>query len=399
MTPEIHINTYTLILFLGGCQGLLFSLLLLFKHQAKRIINVHLAVLLFSISSETLHQFLIETHYIYQLPALAGFILPLDALVGISLYWYVRIITHPQQDHSVTRILCHYSIFIVCVLLSIPYWGLGLEAKLDLIRTGVIGENWPAYVYYAVLAQIPIKIISFCVYLLLAIRLLIAHQKRIKDIFSYREKITLSWLTALLILFVFGLVNGLAVLIFFQEYAESTQLMGFMPVFSIVAVFYIGVMGLMQPVIYLRKERSYIKHIDETEPSVVATSNKYKKSSLSEDDMLRIADKLNRVMAQQKLFLQPNLTMPQLASAIPVSPNYLSQTLNCHYRCNFFDYINALRIDYAKNLLTDPSNTGLSVLDIAMASAFNSRSTFYNAFKQIVGMTPAQYKNQALSQI
>ena len=81
---------------MGASQGVLFAILLLFKRQRKRSINLHLAILLFAISSEIFHQFLLQSNYIYQLPSMVGFILPLDSLVGISLYWYVRIITHPE---------------------------------------------------------------------------------------------------------------------------------------------------------------------------------------------------------------------------------------------------------------------------------------------------------------
>lgn len=97
-------------------------------------------------------------------------------------------------------------------------------------------------------------------------------------------------------------------------------------------------------------------------------------------------------MRQQQLYLDPSLTMPKLAASIGVSPNYLSQTLNSFYQVSFFDYVNGMRVEFAKALLADENKQGMSIIDIAMESAFNSRSTFYAAFKQSVGMTPAQYR-------
>nr|WP_268820218.1 helix-turn-helix domain-containing protein [Paraglaciecola sp. G1-23] len=84
--------------------------------------------------------------------------------------------------------------------------------------------------------------------------------------------------------------------------------------------------------------------------------------------------------------------MPQLAAHLTVSPNYLSQTLSSKFDSNFFDYINRLRIDYAKIQLLDPQLSKKSVVDIAIDSAFNSRSAFYTAFKKHVGMTPSEFK-------
>ena len=402
MTPDIKIDFYSLVLFLGGFQGLIFALLLLFKSQVKRVINLYLALILGALSFETLHQFLLQTHYIYQFKFLAGFILPFDSLIGISLYWYVRIITHPEKDHSLKRVLAHYCVFFVCFLLSIPYWCLGFTDKLSLMNSGIINPEWPSIVYYSTLLQVPIKIISFIVYLSLAIQMLLKHRQRIKSIFSNTEKITLNWLTYLLGLFVLGLVNGLAVLLFFQEYAESTQVMGYMGIFSIATAFYIGVMGLLQPIIYLRNESSYLKVdpvVEAEKSSTISNTDveKYKKSALSDTDIQRIANKLDAQMQTQQLYLDSDLTLPKLAASISVSSNYLSQTINIYYQCNFFDYINRLRIEYAKELLCMPGKEKMSILEVAIESGYNSRSTFYTAFKNIVGVTPVQFKKSKLS--
>ena len=47
---------------------------------------------------------------------------------------------------------------------------------------------------------------------------------------------------------------------------------------------------------------------------------------------------------------------------------------------------------HAKILLADPGQQNLAIVDVAMAAGFNSRSTFYSAFKQSIGVTPAQYR-------
>lgn len=394
MMPSPDIDIQSLGMFFGACQAGLFILLLLFKKQPKRIINLHIAVLLFAIGSEVAHQFLLQTNYIYRAPFLVGFALPLDSLVGISLYWYVRIITHPELDHSRKRVLAHYGLFAVCFLLSIPYWALSFEQKLSLMQTGVVPPDWPRLAYYCTWVQTPIKIVSFVVYLALSIGLLIRHQQRIKSIFSYRERITLHWLSVMLGLFVFGLVNGLSVLIFYQQYAESIQIMGFMGLFSMLAILYLGTMGLMQPVIYLREENSYLEAQQEA-----VTENrkdgKYLKSALEPEDMQRIAAKLQEKLEQEQLFLDASLSLPKLARSIGASPNYVSQTINSLFGFNFFDYINSLRIHYAKAQLSDPDRNHLSMVDIAMESGFNSRSTFYAAFKKHAGQTPAQYRKSA----
>jgi AraC-like DNA-binding protein len=214
-------------------------------------------------------------------------------------------------------------------------------------------------------------------------------------------------------LFLFGLVKGVLGLIFFQESEDATSMMGFMEYFSVVVIFYIGVMGLIQPRIYRRTERSYINELKANElsnesaslsdnpPNMLTTEsktisapskNKYIKSALSTEDMRRIAKKLDSLMLTTPMYLEADLSMPQLADALSVSPNYLSQTLNSIYEMSFFDFINIQRIDFAKKQLLDPALSQKSVVEVAIDSAFNSRSAFYSAFKKHVGKTPLQYK-------
>jgi AraC-like DNA-binding protein/uncharacterized Tic20 family protein len=407
MPSDLQFDLYSLVLILTAMQGFIFAILLFFKRHQRRSINIHLSIILLAISLEVLHQFLIESNVIYHIPMLVGFVLPFDSLVGIALFWYVRCATHPEKDNSAKQFIKHYAIFFSCVVLSLPFWLMDFQPKLELMQTGVIDLHWSDWVFYTVGLQVPIKIISFSAYLFLSIKMLLEHKARIRDIFSYREKVTLSWLTNLLWLFLVGLFQGVSILIFFQDSEEVTAFMGFMGLFSAIAIFYLGIMGLMQPRIYKRSERSYmrkVRELDEQEShaltdksglSTPSTSqHKYKKSALTQKDMERISGKIDRLLEQESIYLEPDLTMPQLAEKLSISPNYLSQTLNIHYKMSFFDFINSHRINFAKEILKDPHHSNKSVIDIAVEAAFNSRSAFYSAFKKQVNMTPNQFRNK-----
>ncbi|MCF2947566.1 helix-turn-helix domain-containing protein [Paraglaciecola aquimarina] len=395
-----NVSIHSLLLFLAAGQGIVFAILLCFRSRINRLVNMHLAFILLAFSVEILQKFLLDTGYIFQFPYLVGINLPFDATVGIALYWYVRSITYPEKDNSPYDFLKHYSVLFVCIVLSIPYWSLDFESKLLMMETGAVPSEWPAYISYSIGGQVLLKIVSFSAYLFLSIKMLLEHKNRIKDIFSYQEKITLMWLTNMLWLFLFGLLQGISILLFFQEYEELTQIMGFMEYFSIIVIFYIGVMGLLQPEIYRQSEQVYITELKRALNNPAASlpeeknddNIKYRKSALTDQDMQRIANKLNTLMQEQRTFLEPDLSMPQLAAHLTVSPNYLSQTLSSKFDSNFFDYINRLRIDYAKIQLLDPQLSKKSVVDIAIDSAFNSRSAFYTAFKKHVGMTPSEFK-------
>lgn len=116
---------------------------------------------------------------------------------------------------------------------------------------------------------------------------------------------------------------------------------------------------------------------------------KYQRSALDEQQSSRIAEKIEKSMRDDELFLDASLSLQKLAKHIFTSPNYISQTLNETLGMNFFDYVNKYRVDAAKRMLAQSDDT---VLDIAMSVGFNSKSSFYTAFKKEAEQTPSQYR-------
>jgi AraC-like DNA-binding protein len=62
------------------------------------------------------------------------------------------------------------------------------------------------------------------------------------------------------------------------------------------------------------------------------------------------------------------------------------------YQKNFFNYINDLRIAKAKKMLNGDQHDKLSIEGIAKVVGFQSKSSFYTAFKKTTGITPTEYK-------
>ncbi len=116
---------------------------------------------------------------------------------------------------------------------------------------------------------------------------------------------------------------------------------------------------------------------------------KYQRSALDAERAERIAAKLARSMNEDRPNLEPELSLFESARRIGVPSNYLSQTLNEHLGENFFDSINRWRVEAALPMLRAGER---SVLDIALEVGFNSRSTFYKAFRKVTGHTPGAYR-------
>tara|TARA_R110000737_G_scaffold65537_1_gene93277 strand:- start:7518 stop:8180 length:663 start_codon:yes stop_codon:yes gene_type:complete len=176
--------------------------------------------------------------------------------------------------------------------------------------------------------------------------------------------------------------------------------------YSLVFCFYlISIYGLKQPAIFSDKSGTRFiattqrlnnsknaNSIIDTQEQQVRKEGKYHKSSLTEELSTKVYQEISRFIHQQNLFLEPELSLSQLALESGFSKHHLSQAINQCANKTFFDFINCLRVDHAKFLLHDENK--MNVLEISLASGFNSRSSFYNAFKKHTQLTPSQYKKQ-----
>jgi len=104
---------------------------------------------------------------------------------------------------------------------------------------------------------------------------------------------------------------------------------------------------------------------------------------------------VERVIKEQKIYLENNINLDRFAEAAGLKPRVLSSILHSHYKLNFFDFINGLRVEEAKRLLTAPEMEDVSILDIIYKSGFNSQSSFQRIFKRMTGCTPSEYRRNA----
>jgi ligand-binding sensor domain-containing protein/AraC-like DNA-binding protein len=124
---------------------------------------------------------------------------------------------------------------------------------------------------------------------------------------------------------------------------------------------------------------------------------KYKTSALLPETVEAVLPKLTRLMQEEKIFLDPDLSLQKLSQQLHVHYNHLSQIINKHMGKSFNDYINSSRIEEAGKKLADPVESQKTILEIAYDTGFYSKSVFNTAFKKFTGMTPSQYKKKVSS--
>ncbi len=101
------------------------------------------------------------------------------------------------------------------------------------------------------------------------------------------------------------------------------------------------------------------------------------------------AERLGELMSEEKIYLNPKLTLSELALRVGTNRTYLSNYINQVLHLTFFDYVNSLRLDFANDLLL---NTNFTLEVIAEKSGFNSLSTFRRCFMQRHDCSPSAYR-------
>jgi AraC-like DNA-binding protein len=157
---------------------------------------------------------------------------------------------------------------------------------------------------------------------------------------------------------------------------------------SSLLIYWIGYQGFFRYVV-LKDRISLRKEIRKNQ-----TLEKLNSKDKEERGELAFSQVDDFIVERQK-FLDPNLSLDSLADELGKSTSHLSKLMNTHAGSNFSDYINKYRIAEAKKLLADDSFDAYTIVAIGLECGFNSKSTFYTAFKKFTGQTPTAYRKMA----
>lgn len=112
----------------------------------------------------------------------------------------------------------------------------------------------------------------------------------------------------------------------------------------------------------------------------------------------RLADALQRLMAEERFYRSEDLSLARLAARLAVPEYRLRRLINQRlgFR-NFNAFVNAWRLDDSRAALADPQRRALPVLTIALDAGFQSIGPFNRAFKAATGLTPTEFRRQKLA--
>lgn len=138
---------------------------------------------------------------------------------------------------------------------------------------------------------------------------------------------------------------------------------------------------------------------DESDIPLLNLQDKYRSSSLKGLDEVKLYYSLKEMMSDKKMFLNPDLSLKEVADRLATNTKYLSQVVNHQAGTNFQHFLNTYRVEEVKSKILDTNYQHLTLFGIALQCGFKNKSTFYKVFKEIEGQTPKAYIKQMRSEV
>jgi AraC-like DNA-binding protein len=380
----------TLFLVLGVAQGLFLALLLLTRREnaaANRILAGALVAFAIFLAEAALYA---GNHY-RGFPHLIGISQPVVFLFGPAIYLYVREVGgEPVRPGWIA--LLHFAPAAVVVLYFLPFYASSGSHKIAFLET-LLRDGAPLDVRIVEWLKLP----HGAAYTLATFGALRRYRRRLEDNFSTLDRINLGWLRNLMIgvLITWGVAITYFVL---NLLGMGVRGVDWSPVslVLVVVLYMIGILGLRQPEVFWpavlgdpREEATAA-----VEPS--ADEPKYRKSGLDPERAAAIEQALTALMSDEQPQNDADLTLQQLADRLAVSPHNLSEVINARVGTTFHDFVNGYRVEEARRRLVDPATAHLTILAIALESGFRSKSTFNKVFKRFTGVTPSEFRREAV---
>ena len=347
-------------------QGLFLAVALLGARQPEvRTANRLMAALLLACTAIIGHAWLGIHHLYLAWPHSALSIATLGLLVGPLLYLYLGSMLFDRRLDL--RAGLHFLPFLLATVAMLPFYLQPAAAK----AAWMLGHSAPPW--YLLLAA-PAKLVMFACYMVACFRLM--QRARAGALAAGLARLLQVWLVG-------GVISVAALLV---EYVAPS-----LPV-SADAIGALGLMCFVYATAWLAL-RLPLGYRPQAEPGLApAPKPRYANSRLLDADRDLFLASLTRCMEDDELYRSGELTLEELAGKVAVTPHELSQLINEACGVNFQEYLNGYRVDALKTSLRDPRHADATILELALAAGFNSKSALNRVFKKHAGMTPSEFR-------
>jgi len=363
----------SLIHFAGVALGLLLVLLLLTRRNGNAAANRWLAAFVSCLALLWTGDLLEETRTVLAWPWAAHTTDWLIFLLGPCVWMYVRRLTGLQTPGFLLWLVHAVPAGLILYLLM-PFYLLPAATKVHIVADELSqrGDS----LNLAVLAAV-IQAMGYWIASLIRLQKFNAF---VRERYSCVAPHELKWLHVMLSVTLGMWVIWAAEIVFRSPWSQWLRTVTVVP-----GLYLLAFLGLRQSVAF----------VDADSQKASTSSARYARSGLDRERVPELLERLDGVMRLEKPWLESAVTLADLATRCGLSPHNLSQLLNEELRTNFFDYINSRRVDEVKRCLADPAFDNQTILQIALASGFSSKTAFNTVFRQRVGTTPSEFRNRA----
>ena len=367
----MQFNLLNTLVILGSLQGFLLALVFITNKKFRKKSNLHLALLIFVLSLLNLVNALRETQWGKGVAILDFLPVYWFYLIPFTLYFFIHYLLHPDYQFNKRDYLfllpvgIHFSFRLVLFFLFMTKYEWLMEHR-QLIR--VCGN------YFEIGAMVFTLVV-----LVIDLRKLNNYQSHLVDNYADIESQSLNWVK----------YTMLASLVLWTLWAfpfllDAPSRIWYYPLFlgQGLITYWLGYVMYAKRDLFETSEILSEKALHPPSETTTELSNRTDEHY----------EKLLRLIEEEKLFKNPELSMTLLAAKMQLSNGYLSQIINQKEGKNFFEFINTYRVEEVKKNLGDPAFDHFSILGIALEAGFKSKSTFNAVFKKMTGQTPSAYK-------
>lgn len=376
--------------FAAAIQGIFLTYLLVHsRHKSTESMILGLLTLVMSVT--LLGAVLGLSGYYKVFPHLIRIGDPLVLLKGPLVYLYVYVLIHQQMPKLYGL---HAIPFVLYLASVVPFYILSGNEKIKFVDQIFLSNAVPVKV---ILIQL-LRLTHISVYILIGYQIIKKYQQKIKENFSDIEKISLNKAARTLQLFFIGTLISMGVYVSGIFYSLNFVLTN-----NMIGLFISIIIYTLALSTWNKPEVRGIAPIMDDELKIpdtpvqgdaigkVKVRNNY---FLTDEQVNNYRRLLEKLLTEDRLFLDNELTLAMLAERIDLQPYLVSELINRYAGEPFFDFINRYRIEEVKRRLNDPSHSSFSILGIAFDCGFNSKSSFNTAFKKFTGLTPSEFRQK-----
>lgn len=378
---ELRLDIFSLLILLGIFQGFFLTYFFLNKENRKLLSNRIYGFLLISLSLLIFDHWLNYTGYMTRVIFIDNFSEPLNFAIAPICYLYIKYSLKPNFKR---RDYWHFAFFAFYVFYSFFYYLQTDEFKFNSF-VWVNHPDWERIQAVQTFSDDPLQLrahinqltlLHFVVYLGFSIREVIKEVKSKKLQFWKLKNQQLRWLRNLCLHFF------VVIIIFIVTKATLGRDLGDHFIASyITLIIYLASIKVVNDSLFFKKSNT------------AKVPEKYSKSSLNESQKDEILDQLCQVMQSEEYFTNNMASLPHLSKKIGCVSHHVSQVINERLGKSFFEWMAELRVEKAKELLSQNENQNITIEELAERVGYNSKSSFNKAFKKHTSQTPTQFKN------